>query len=256
MWDVQKRVRPFFKRPHDGVLNESGCMRRVLWLMGLALALVTGNRQEVVADVIVNYQGSTIGYGSTGFVDVFVSSDADPLTPDILDSFSAHFLITPVGGAVVNGLQFTDPQSDSQLGHANYVFFGNSLLNSLSLPLGLVSTSTNANDTYIGGDATFDGLGVALDNTTSPYLLFRFGLDATLANIGDQFQMTLINDGSTSFQDTAPLPLALSSSSFNTFTITAVPEPATGGVLLAGTVAGLWLKRRRKLRPNNSPASK
>jgi uncharacterized membrane protein len=34
--------------------------------------------------------------------------------------------------------------------------------------------------------------------------------------------------------------------SFNSFTVTAVPEPATGVVLLSGTIAGFWLKRRNR----------
>ncbi len=192
--------------------------------------------------IIVSYQGSTIGYGSTGFVDVLVSSDAAPGSPDVLDSFSAHFLITPVGGAVSNGLQFVDPQSDSQLAMGNYVFAGNSLT---PPPIGTVSTATNTNDTYIGGDATFDGLGTALHTGTGSFLLYRLDLSALLANVNDQFTITLQNSGSTQFVDPGFTPLLIDSSSFTPFTLTAVPEPTSTGLLLVGSGMGFWLRRRK-----------
>ncbi len=194
------------------------------------------------AAIIVSYQGSTIAAGGTGFVDVMVSSDALPGSPDLLDSFSGHFQIAPVGGALPAGLQFAGTQNDLQLGQANYVFFGNSLT---PPPLGVVSTAVNTNDTYIGGDATLNGLGVLLDNTSPAALLYRFEMSALTASIGDQYTLTLINDGSTSFLDTGFSPLNMAGSSFNAFTITAVPEPATGGILVCGAIAGLWMKRRR-----------
>jgi hypothetical protein len=204
--------------------------------------------------IIVSYQGGSITAGGTGFVDVMVSSNAAPGTPDFLDAFSAHFLITPLGGAVANGLQFVNPQSDSQLGMGNYVFAGNSLT---PPPIGAVSTATNANDTYIGGDATLNAIPVGLNNTQSPFLLFRLDLSAALANVGDQFTIQL-QSGQFYSDLTDPLSelpitgsFAGSDGSFTPFTITAVPEPTSTGVLLVGTGIGIWLKRRRKLQRQN-----
>jgi hypothetical protein len=213
-------------------------IRSILCVLAFCLAAKSSS-----AAIIVSYQGNTIGYGSTGFVDVYVSSDAALATPDVLDSFSASFVIAPVGGAVSNGLQFVDPQSDTQLGQGNYVFAGNSIT---APPIGTVSTGTNTNDSYIGGDATIDGLGTSLHAGSGSFLLYRLDLSALLANPSDQFTITLQNNLNTDFLDPSFTSLSINPSSFSSFTITAVPEPTSTGLLLAGAGVGLWLKRRKR----------
>ncbi len=202
-------------------------------------------------DIIISYAGGTIPSGGPGFLNVLISSNATA-PPDSLDSFSAHFLINPIGGAVAGGLQFLSPQNDSQLGVGGvggYVFNTDSLGEIFGGPLGLVSTATNPNDEYIGGDGTFSGLGFNLDMTTGSNLLFRLNLDATLANPGDMYSIALVNDLSTSFLDPAFSPLNTDAGSFNSFTITTsaapVPEPSTGVLLLLGTIGAEWYRRRR-----------
>ena len=136
-----------------------------------------------------------------------------------------------------------DPQSDSQLTNASYVFFGNSLT---PPPIGLVGSVNATQDDYIGGDATLSGLGILLDNTMSPFLLYRLDLDATLTNAGETFEIALIDDAGTQFLDTGFNPLLVTSGSFDAFTITAVPEPSTTAVLLIGSVclaARRWRRR-------------
>lgn len=197
-------------------------------------------------DIIVSYTGGTVTAGGSGILNVWVSSDADPLTPDNLDSFSGLFRIAPIGMAVADGLQFIDPQGDSQLGDVNYVFNLDSLGEDFGGPLGNVTTLVNTNNTYRAGDGTVLGVGFDLDNTTGTRVLFHLNLDATLANPGDQYTVSLINDPFTDFLDSGFAPLIIHSDSYNSFTVTAVPEPATGVVLLGGTLAGFWWKRRRR----------
>lgn len=209
--------------------------------------------------IIVSFQGNVIAAGGTGFVDVFVSSNSDPLLfqpPDVLDSFSAHFRITPVGGAVAGGLQFVNPQSDSQLSMPGYIFDPvNSLAVQFGVPVGVVSTFADPNDDFSGGDGTVNGLGESLDNTSGQFRLFRFNLDASLANPGDQYEIALIDDFGSQFLDPSFGPLILHSSSFQAFTITAsvaaVPEPASGG-LIAALGLSLWAKRRWSKRWNTA----
>jgi PEP-CTERM motif len=196
--------------------------------------------------IMVSYSGGSVSAGGTGVLDVLVSSNADPGTPDNLDSFSALFRIAPIGGAVVDGLQFVDPQAETQLGDGSYVFNTDSLGEMFGGPLGNVTTLVNFNDTYLAGDGTFGGTGFDLDNTTGTRLLFRLNLDATLANPGDQYTVSLIDDPSTDFVDSGFSSLLIHSDSYNGFTVTAVPEPATGVVLLGGSLAGFWWKRRRR----------
>ncbi len=217
--------------------------------------LLAVRASSLEAAIIVSFEGASISAGGTGFVDVFVSSNSDPTVsepPDVLDSFSAHFRITPVGAAVVGGLQFVDPQSDSQLAMPGYIFApANSLAIQFGVPVGTVSTFANSNDDFNGGDGTVDGLGVSLSLASYAHRLFRFNLDASLANPGDQYEIALIDDGGTEFLDTSFSPLPLHSSSFNALTITAssaaVPEPASG-TLLAIAGFGVWIRRRWKSR--------
>lgn len=219
------------------------------------VALLSVRGAQLEAAIIVSFQGNTIAAGGTGFVDVLVSSNSDPTIPDppdILDSFSGHFRITPVGGAVVGGLRFVSPQGDSQLGMPGYIFAPvNSLAVQFGIPVGTVTTFVDPNDDFSGGDGTVDGLGVSLDNTSGQFRLYRFNLDASLANPGDQYEIALINDGVTQFLDPSFSPFTLHASSFNSFTITAVPEPATGG-LLAIAGCGFWIRRRWRSRGSRS----
>lgn len=212
------------------------------WLLAAVLCTFV---DSTFGDIIVSYQGGSIAAGGTGFIDVMVSSNASSGSPDLLDAFSAHFLITPVGGAVSNGLQFVNLQSDSQLGLGNYVFAGNSLT---PPPIGSVSTATNTNDTFNGGDATLNAIPVALNNMLSPLLLFRLDLSATLANPGDQFTIALQPGGGTEFLSDAldsNSDLTFAASSFTPFTITAVPEPSSAGLMLIGSAIGFWMRRRK-----------
>jgi hypothetical protein len=231
-------------------------MKRISLIMGWTLTLLLWTHASASGAFVVSYSGGTVPNGSTGFVDVRISSDALDSSPDILDLFSAHFLITPVGGAVAGGLQFVNPQNDAQLGIGGvggYVFDGDSLGQTFGGPLGLVSTASNTNDNYIGGDGTVSGGGFSLDNTTGSNLLFRLELDAALANLGDQYTIKLINDPSTSFLGPAPdfNELTLVDSSFDPFTVTitgaaAVPEPSSAVMLLLGMGGVVWNQRRRR----------
>lgn len=201
------------------------------------------------AGIIISYDGNFIAAGGTGTLDVLVSSDAADATPDLLDSFSAHFLISPVGGAVPNGLQFATVQAESQRFPPTtplYVLSGDSLGETFGGPLGSVATFVNSNDTYIGGDGTVSGVGIPLSITSGTFLLFRLNLDATLANLGDQFTVSLINDGFTGFLDPSFIDLSLDPSSFDSNTITAVPEPSSGLMLLLAALCTGIVKLRQR----------
>ncbi len=210
---------------------------RILCFLAVLLAIPSA----APAAIIITYVGGTVTAGGLGTVDVMVSSNAAQATPDLLDSFSAHFRITPLGASPPSGLQFSNPQSDSQLSDPGYVFFGDSIS---PPPIGLVTSAVNTNDDYVGGDATISMAGVPIHQNNGSFLLFRLNIDATLANLGNQFQIELKNDGGTQFFDPSFGGLTLDGNSFNPFTITAVPEPGSF-LLLAGGLA-LYLKRRRR----------
>lgn len=195
-------------------------------------------------DVFITYSGQTISPGGTGYIDVFVSSNAPATAPDLIDSFSVRFQITPLSGSVVDGLQFLDPQSDAQLAMPNYLFAGDSLFS--PGPTGAVSTTLNTNDTFIAGDGTISGNGRALDLSVAPFLLFRLDLAAANAVAGDKFNISVVNDASTSFLDTAAAELVIDSSSFAPLEITAVPEPTAFTALSVAAVFAIRRFRRKQ----------
>ncbi len=222
----------------------------------LLFMLLIAQTKPLLAGIIVNLDGNTIVYGQTSVVTVRVSSDSLASSPDIVDSFSALFRIAPVGTAPVNGLQFVDPQGDAQLGNPNYLFAGNSLF--APGPIGTVSSFTHPNDTYAGGDATLDGLGVPLDNSLSPFVLFQLNLSALAGQVGDQYTLQMLSSGS-EFLDPAYLPLTIDGNSYLPLTITVItPEPSSFvlcmGVATCGALAYRRRLHKRRLQPTSSNA--
>jgi hypothetical protein len=216
----------------------------------LVLLLFASQSSTSSGAIIVSYTGGTVSAGGSGLLNVWVFSDANPFTPDNLDSFSARFRITPIGGAVAGGLQFNDPQGDTQLGDGGYIFNTDSI-GEVFGAASLISSEFNTNDLYEGGDGTLSANGVDLDNTTGTRLLFRLNLDATLASIGDQYEIKMLDDGFTQFFDPSFSPLTLHPDSFNSFTVTAVPEPASSAVAGAMVLVG-WCVRKRRHRRTQS----
>lgn len=217
-----------------------------LHIAGLASFILLLHSTVASAGILISMQNTTIT--GSGFVDVMISSTATVGAPDILDSFSAKLVLTPVGGAASGGLQFATPQSDAQLGLGNYVFAGNSLT---PAPLGSVTTTTGTNDTYTFGDATVTGTGISLNSSQPPLLLARVDLSVLSASAGSQYTLTVANDTFTEFLDTTFTQLTIDPATFNATTITiggfsAVPEPS-GWVLSLGfcsLLVGLKLRRR------------
>jgi len=206
------------------------------------------------ADVLVVVPGpQQIMIGTSKTIDIRIGASG---TPSLLDSFSAKFLLTPLTGSQGGGVQFVNPQSDLQIPDPNYVFAGDSLNQTNSVPASLVSTTTFANDQLIGGDGTFSATGFLLDASDPYRLLFRLELSADNVDtrVGDQFYLTLIDDvglnpSFTNFWDPMFNDLNIDSASFQPTLITVVvPEPCSicGSVAaVAGAVVG-WRRRKRK----------
>lgn len=215
-----------------------------------ALLLTTAN--PLHGGVIVSFANSSpLVAGSSGQLDVMIASDS----MDILDSFLAEFLLTPLTGPA-GGLLFSAMQSDAQLADSNYIFFNRSLSTNTNVSVGAVS---NGGATYSGFDATDDGNGpppmggnpdpVLVPPAGSEALLVRLDLSAVTAGT---YQIEL-NAGNSSFlaDDLNPASeLAFSSTPF-TLTVSsstaAVPEPssAVGLTVLAATSIFVYRRRQR-----------
>jgi len=231
--------------------TRSSCFKAILMKMLhptiLAALCLLLQSSPVFAGILVSMQNTTIT--GSGFIDVMIESTATPGSPDLLDSFSTKLVITPVGGAVAGGLQFSAVQSDAQQALPGYVFFGNSLT---SPPLGNVTSGSATGDTYTFGDATNTGTGVSLNSSQPPYLLGRIDLSVVGGLAGSQYTIALANDAFTDFLDPTFTQLSIDPASFSTATVTigtlsaAVPEPGTWVLMLflCSLMLGLRLRRR------------
>ncbi|HCP13856.1 MAG TPA: hypothetical protein DIT89_16095 [Planctomycetaceae bacterium] len=192
------------------------------------------------ADLVLEVSDVSIPYGGTGFVDVFVYSNATP--GDFLAAWDMTFEII---GPVTNGsLDFDSTQDISGIASpVPYVFYGNS---------GSYGTSSPANNPpnpdLMFSDFTGDSSDVSLVHNNR-YLLARISLvhSATRGSlaIGDQFTVSLVDSSFTydllGSVTTTPYNPTLSFTVFVT-----APEPSAIGVLLPGLGLAMWLRRRRQ----------
>jgi hypothetical protein len=101
--------------------------------------------------------------------------------------------------------------------------------------------------TLVGGDGASGNVNIA----GGPFLMARLELEhltgTPLAAVGETFTISL-TPGNSDFLDENVLSLTQGTHSSGTITITsaAVPEPTSTAVLLAGSVAGLWWRRRKR----------
>lgn len=205
---------------------------RTFLVLALSVAFAAADAQ---AAFLVSVGSASVAAGGSAFVDITIRGD--PELPGLLDSFDARLQIT---GGPAGGLRFTAPQSNGQLTDSNYVFFGDTTGGP-----GAASTTTNPNDTYVGGDGTLRGNGA---DVTAGRLLLRLDLSALAAGV---YTVSLTPTG-TEFRDPDFVPVAFTATS-GTVTVTGGPPPvvtpAPAGLLVGVAGAGLLGLARRPRRP-------
>jgi hypothetical protein len=222
------------------------------------LFLVCSLRVEAALVVTV---GNVTLTGSSGNVPVYISGSGD-----LVGVTEFELLITPIGSAPLL-LEFANsPVPDPTFGDPNYIFSGQSGDAASSSGLGFAAQSNFSppqqnfpNDTFFGLDnATNYDVAV-----TSPLLLGDVPL-TTLGSAGatpDSYLISLVPgssssltptgpDGNTGFSNGAQSAWYAFTSVSGTVTVeqpafSAVPEPGTFGMLLAGMIGIIWTKRRR-----------
>jgi hypothetical protein len=209
-----------------------------------ALCLAGGGR----ADVILTVESITLAEGTAGTVDVSIRSTTGA---DLLEAFGLEFRITTASGGE---LRFLNPQTGGHLSDGNYLFFNNST-SALAPPGSNVSTTTYADDTYIGGDTTLAGM---VTVPVSDRLLARLELTpaagAAAPQAGDTFLISLVSGPNTFFiadlSDPVEVPFTVTPGAV---VITAVPEPWTLWLAGLGGV-GVLIARRLRVLPSTGCA--
>ena len=232
-------------------------MERQRLILAWALLLIGAGISR--ADYIVSVGNLNLAAGSSGYVPVFISSNAG----DLLANTNFEFQISTAGATQ---LQFTNspaPGSDPTFASSSYVFFGNSSIQTLNfLPLG---TTNAAGDTFIGGDSTNNTANVPVPS--SNLLLVDLpvtSLTSLPPTVGDTFTISLVPASGSGFSvntgfgtsDGNDLTFGNFTSVPGTVTIVSavVPEPASVALgIMAGTaLLGVLLKRRRFAQPGHN----
>ncbi len=235
-------------------------MPRRLWICTVALLLPL-LPAPARADLEISFNSQPIPQGSTGTLDVFLTSTASPSSPDLFNNYEFTLQITGP-----NELQFATLQSYAYLTSSQYVFAGDSLDQTNLGFGGTVSTTVYGDDAFVGYDSTLSGNSVSLSSTSSPVLLAALTLDASITNPRDSYTISLVPAGgngssSSSLQtyfdvvnwstvaETSAVPFTSSSGTVTISTTLATPEPSSmvvslGVVLIMAGVHGVRRLRR------------
>jgi len=155
-----------------------------IWCFGVLLALFAAPAQ---AGFVISIGSPTIPQGGTGTLDMFLTGNASPSSPDLLNNYAFTLQITGP-----NELQFSPSQNYGYLTSSQYVFAGDSTDQMTSSPGGTVSTRVYRNDTFVGNDSTSSGNPVSLSSANTPVLLAALTLDTTITSPGDSYSISLL----------------------------------------------------------------
>jgi hypothetical protein len=201
--------------------------------IGCLVVLLIGSAVPAQADLIVSIGSTTVAQGGTGSIDVYLSSTANPSSPDMINDYTFTLQITP---NTVGNLAFSSSQSFGYLNSGNYVFFGNSAdyIAGLTSPPpvgGILETTVYANDTFLGFDNTNDFGSISLSSSSGQVLLATLTLDASITSAGESFTVSLVPPtGNGSSSGGASTYFNVVDSSFNE--LSAVPFTSTPGTVM------------------------
>ena len=214
---------------------------------GIAVCLLPFLIQSTWAGVIVTTPGGTVDVNGTGFVDVLLSTTAGD---NLAAAFYEYGVVPFSGGSALTITGIEGGVAGDVFGE--YVFagtdhFGQELDVSTPLP-GTNFIASDSLDLDPGVIATDDLL-------TRIHFQHTAGPGGAAAAEGDQFHLTLLDNGDTVFEDDAFNALSIDPASFASAVITvtsggggaaSVPEPS-GAVMLLACAGTLVMRRRRSV---------
>jgi hypothetical protein len=219
-------------------------------LLGLAASQASAGLTIDLGDV-------NLAPGGTGTMNITISSSSLVT----LSSFGLELAITPIG-TPTSVLQFgaSASQPNPYLS-TNYVFYGQSFNQQFATPFWSVP-GMNPMLTAIGGDTQYSmgNFGYVSIGTT-PELLATVQFNSPAgASLGDQFQISLVNDPNfTYFDDLNGNPLNGGAYSMSGGVVTiapsAVPEPSSVVITLTGLGGLLGVRYARRIRKTSRDAA-
>jgi hypothetical protein len=187
------------------------------------------------ADVVVEVDSTLLAPGTTGIVSIYAKpGDRSPIA---LQSFGLKLQISSIAGSGAGVLNFVDPQPNDTQTQSGYLFAGNTDSGHWTSNVSLDFLTVTL------GDFTADETDVDLSIRK---LLARVQVQHITPHpnltIGDVFNLSVVDDGSTVFVDADGNTKLFSSSPGNLTIIT--PEPSTVGLLSAGSLLMFWTLQR------------
>lgn len=204
--------------------------------------IVLGIQGSSSGGIVLTFQPSsatTMQVGGTGYLDVFARTDSGSLS---IDSFVA---ILDIQGGAAGGFTFGMPPASSPFSDSQYLFFGKSWSQNLGSPIGGLQ---NADQSFFAFDKT-DVLGASspVVLSTLDRLLFRVAVSAN--SIGE-YQVNLRNPESAMFDGLGVRQGDLTGSI--QYSVTAVPEPSSLGLVGLAALGMGWGARRKRLRTESA----
>ena len=223
----------------------------------LALLLCLGSN-PARADFLISFDPNTnIAPGGSGFVNVYISSDA--VGGQNLFFAGFEFALTPTGPTRLEFQDSPPASSDPTFANPNYVFFNNSVAQAGNSQLGTANSVNGTNDRFVGMDFAADGLGVTVDAT--PKLLAMVPVTAATGlppAPGSTFTISLVPPAAPGPSDNTGFADNVGNfspflSGTGTITVTATPEPSALILVGAGVglsmLAGRWRGRASQTTP-------
>ena len=236
------------------------------FVIGCLMIALTGWSAPSRGDFVISIGSTSIAQGSTGTIDVMLTSTAPLSSPDLVNNFAFALQITGPGM-----LEFASSQDFSYLNASNYIFYGDSSDYQTSSPGGSTTSLVYTNDTFIGIDITNSGNPVSLSSSNTPVLLAALTLDTTSTHVGDTYAISLVpptgsgspDSGALTYFDNynfnsgvenSAVPFTSNPGRVTMIGAATVPEPSSivlvlGAVSLLAGVRLATIRRRSKPQP-------
>ncbi|MBL8814897.1 MAG: PEP-CTERM sorting domain-containing protein [Planctomyces sp.] len=216
--------------------------------------ILTASAGTASAGLVISFSNttpSTLVAGTSAQIDVLIANES--ATDLYLDGFFADVVLSSVSGPT-GGLVFSATQSESQLNHTNYIFYGSSLNQNTGLPVGEVLSGGTV---YTGSDFSDDGSGGGFPGLPNPVLIPTVGQEAILYRLdllalaAGTYTIDLDFSEFSGMEDLLEFPDSLPYRSIPlTLTVeaapAAVPEPGSAIIFGSAMVFGLHRCRRRR----------